>query len=133
MAFEEIFLIVGICGVLVAVFLPFVMRGLNKGEKQVITTNNYYNLAHNVTSLKKDLEEGFKEAKEERKCMKDTHQRDMDAINKTFSQIGGDIRIHTSQIANFCIDISKIEDRLRTAEGNIIRNERMIRSNGNGK
>jgi hypothetical protein len=123
-AFEEIFLLVGIAGVLIAVFVPFVMRGLNKGEKQVITTNNYYNLAHNVTSLETKVEKGLEEAKQERREMKETHQRDMDQVNKTFSQVGGDIRIHTGQIASFCIDITKIEDRLRRAEGEIIRNEK---------
>lgn len=124
MAYEEIFLIVGIVSVLAAVFLPFVMRGLNKGEKQIITSANFTHLQKKVDDIYDKAEKGFTEASRERGQIMDQARKDMRAIYDQLAATSSDIRLHTNQISQFYIDIGRMEDRLRKAEGQIIRNER---------
>ena len=124
MAYEEIFLVVGIASTLIAVSIPFIMRGMNKGEKQIITTNNFYNLNSKVTDLFDKTEKGLLEAKDSRARIIEQHRQDMHKVYDTLSAITSDLRVHTNQIASFCIDVAKIEERLRDAENSIIRNEK---------
>ena len=38
--------------------------------------------------------------------------------------MSSDIRLHTNQISQFCIEAARLEDRLRRAEMEIVRNEK---------
>ena len=49
----------------------------------------------------------------------------MHKVYDTLSAITGDLKLHSNQIASFCIDVAKIEERLRHAEDSIIRTERL--------
>jgi septal ring factor EnvC (AmiA/AmiB activator) len=94
----------------IAIVLPLVFFGLKKGQAQTVTTTNVYNLKSDVTNLEKKQAESCADAK-----------RRFDKIYETLNEIGGDIKLHTNQLANMQVDLSKIEDRLREAEGDIIR------------
>ena len=124
MAYEEIFLVVGIISVLAAVFLPFIMRGLSKGEKQIITSANFTHLQNKVEEMSKKVDSGFSEATHQRTEIIEQHRRDMRAIYDQLAAMGSDIRLHTNQISQFCIEAARLEDRLRKAELQIVRNER---------
>jgi hypothetical protein len=111
LAYEEIFLLVGIGGVLSGILIPFMLRGMNKGDTKLV-------------DLYQKTEKGLEEAKEGRAKIIEQHRQDMHKVFDTLSAMTSDLRVHTNQIATFCIDISKIEERLRHAEDSIIRNER---------
>ena len=100
------------------------MRGLNKGEKQIVTANNFYNLDTRVQELSKKSDLAFDAETVQRKEIIEQHRRDMRSIYEQLAQMSSDLRLHTNQISTFCIDTAKIEDRLRKAEIEIIRNER---------
>jgi uncharacterized membrane-anchored protein YhcB (DUF1043 family) len=124
LAYEELFLVVGIISVLAAVFMPFLLRGLSKGEKQIITSANFTHLQNKVEQLSNKTETGFAEATKHRSEIVEQYRRDMRNIYDQLAATSSDIRLHTNQISQFCIQAARIEDRLRKAEMEIIRNER---------
>lgn len=102
---------------------------MNKGEKNVITTNTVYNLNKNVEDLEKTVEKNLRDltSKLDKLCAE--RDSDMRQINATFSEIAGNIKLHTNQIAELLINAAKLEERVRMTENDIIRNERR-RTNG---
>ena len=124
MAYEELFLIVGIISVLAAVFMPFLLRGLSKGEKQIITSANFTHLQNKVEDLSNKTETGFAEATHQRAEILEQYRRDMRTIYDQLAAMSSDIRLHTNQISQFCIEAARLEDRLRRAEMEIVRNEK---------
>ena len=124
MAYEELFLVVGIVSVLAAVFMPFLLRGLSKGERQIITSANFTHLQNKVEDISKKTESGFAEATKQRAEILEQYRRDMRTIYDQLAAMSSDIRLHTNQISQFCIEAARLEDRLRKAEIQIIRNER---------
>lgn len=123
MALDET-LIIGIAAVLVAVCMPFILRALKKGETAVITTNNYYNLSNSVTSLDKKVDKNSEDLRRGQEKLADEYRRDMTEVNKTFSLVGGDVKLHTNQLAELNIELGKLEERVRKTENDIIRNAR---------
>jgi hypothetical protein len=107
--------LIPVAAIIIAFIVPFVLRGLNKGEKNVTTTTNVFNLKTDVSNLEKAVDK-----------MTDMHHADMQKINETFSTISGDMKLHTNFISQVQLDISRLEERLRSAEIQIIRNERRI-------
>jgi septal ring factor EnvC (AmiA/AmiB activator) len=105
--------IIPIAAILVAVAIPFIMYGLKRGEGQTVTTTNVYNLRSDVTNMEKRLGQSCEDTK-----------RRFDGIYETLNEMGGDIKLHTNQISTLQVEISKMEDRLRAAETNIVRLQR---------
>lgn len=100
------------------------MRGLNKGERQIITGSNFTHLQNKVEEMSKKVDSGFSEATHQRTEIIEQHRKDMRAIYDQLAAMSSDIRLHTNQISQFCIEAARLEDRLRKAEMEIIRNER---------
>lgn len=122
--------IIAIVAILVSLSVPFILRALNKGEKNVVTTTNYYNLNKNVEDLEKKVDKNQEELVARLNSICNEHDRDQRETNKAFAEIGGNMKVHTNQIADMIIQLSRFDERLRLAEVNIIRNERRLNSNG---
>ena len=110
--------------IIIAFASPYILRAVNKGEKNIITTNTVYNLNKNVEGLERTVDRNFQDQRRtiEKQCAE--RDNDMRQINATFSEIAGNIKLHTNQISELIINVAKLEDRLRSAENEIIRNER---------
>lgn len=127
MSFHET--LIPVAAIIIAFAAPFILRAMNKGEKNVITTNTVYNLNKNVEDLEKTVEKNLRDltSKLDKLCAE--RDSDMRQINATFSEIAGNIKLHTNQIAELLINAAKLEERVRMTENDIIRNERR-RTNG---
>jgi len=117
-------MLIPVAAIIIAFASPYILRAVNKGEKNIITTNTVYNLNKNVEGLERTVDRNFQDQRRtiEKQCAE--RDNDMRQINATFSEIAGNIKLHTNQISELIINVAKLEDRLRSAENEIIRNER---------
>ena len=116
--------LIPVIAIIVPIAVLFMIRGLNKGEKNTITTHNVYNLQSDFGKLEEKEKEHYDEIKQILRNISQETRQTCDKVNQTFSTIGGDIKLHTSAIAQLQIELGKLQDRLRQAEGDIIRNSR---------
>jgi len=116
--------LIPIFSILIPVVIVFVLRALESGKGQTTVNTNVHNLTNDLEALHKVVKEELAEARQTKEKIADDHRRDMKDINNIFLNMSGDMKLHTNAIANLEKNLYRIEERIRLAEINIIRNTR---------
>lgn len=121
--------LIPIFSILIPVVIVFVLRALESGKGQTTINANVHNLSNDLEVLHKTVKEELTEARQIKDKIADDHRRDMKEINNLFLNMSGDMKLHTNAIANLEKNLYRIEERIRLAEINIIRNTRRTNDN----
>lgn len=114
--------LIPIFSILIPVVIVFVLRALESGKGQTTINANVKNLSNDLEVLHKAVKEELTEARQTKEKIADDHRKDMKEINNLFLNMSGDMKLHTNAISNLEKNLYRIEERIRLAEINIIRN-----------